>query len=127
MTITLQTKSGEFRIQAAPDEPVLRAGLRAGIRLPYECATGTCGTCRARVMTGDVGFGWEEAPGAAKIKREKGDVLMCQAVARDACLLRVPSETPPLETYADLPRARRGRVDLVTGVDRRRHAYRDRP
>ena len=89
MTITLQTKSGEFAIEATPDEPVLHAGLRAGIRLPYECATGTCGTCRARVMTGDVGFGWDDAPGAAKIKREKGDVLMCQAVARGDCLLRI--------------------------------------
>lgn len=113
MTITLQTKSGEFNIDATVDEPVLHAGLRAGIRLPYECATGTCGTCRARVMAGDVDRGWDDAPGAAKIKREKGDVLMCQAVARGDCLLRIPSETPPLETMADLPRRRRGRVDLV--------------
>ncbi|MGI9501545.1 MAG: 2Fe-2S iron-sulfur cluster-binding protein, partial [Geminicoccaceae bacterium] len=94
MTITLQTKSGEFAVEGGVGEPLLHAGLRAGLRLPYECATGTCGTCRARVMTGDVDRGWEDAPGAAKLKREKGDVLMCQAVARSDCLLRIPSETP---------------------------------
>jgi len=110
MTITIQTKSGEFKVEAMPGEPVLHAGLRAGISLPYECATGTCGTCRARVMTGDV---WDEAPGAAKLKREKGDVLMCQAMAKDDCLLRIPSETPPLETKADMPRPCQGRVDLT--------------
>lgn len=118
MTITLQTKSGEFSVEAAVDEPVLHAGLRAGLSLPYECATGTCGTCRARVMTGDVGFGWEDAPGAAKIKREKGDVLMCQAVAHGNCLLRIPSETPPIDAKADLPRRLQGRVDLVAGLTR---------
>lgn len=113
MTITLQTKSGEFKVDAAPGEPILHAGLRTGLRLPYECATGTCGTCRARVMTGDVDRGWDEAPGAAKLKRDKGDVLMCQAVARDDCLLRIPSETPPLDSNVDTPRCHKGLIDLV--------------
>lgn len=113
MTITLQTKSGEFKIEAAPDEPVLYAGLRAGIDLPYECATGTCGTCRARVMSGDVDPGWPEAPGASKLKRDKGDVLMCQARAKDACLLRVPSETPKLDTDADVPKLHKGLIETI--------------
>ncbi len=113
MTITLQTKSGEYNVEAATNEPILHAGLRAGIRLPYECATGTCGTCRARVMTGDVDRGWDDAPGKTKLKPDKGDVLMCQAVARGDCLLRIPSETPDLEPMADLPRARQGQVDLI--------------
>jgi len=64
-------------------------------------------------MTGDVDRGWEDAPGAAKLKREKGDVLMCQAVARGDCLLRIPSETPPLDTKANLPHPCQGRVDRV--------------
>lgn len=118
MTITLQTKSGEFKVDAAVDEPILHAGLRTGISLPYECATGTCGTCRARVMTGIVERGWEDAPGAAKLKRDKGDVLMCQAIAKGDCLLRIPSETPPLETHADTPHPCQGRVDLVAGLTR---------
>jgi len=113
MTITLQTKSGEFNIEGAPDEPVLHAGLRAGISLPFECATGTCGTCRARVMTGEVDRGWEDAPGASKLKKEKGDVLMCQAVARGDCLLRIPSETPSLDGPADWPSLCQGRVDFA--------------
>ena len=40
---------------------------------------------------------WTEAPGAAKLKREKGDVLMCQAHAHSDCVLRVPSDITIVE------------------------------
>jgi len=113
MTITLQTKSGEFVVEPEAGEPLLHAGLRAGLDLPYECATGTCGTCRGRVMTGDVDVGWLEAPGATRLKRDKGDVLMCQAVAAGDCLLRVPSETPKLDGPADLPNLHKGQIEVI--------------
>ena len=113
MTITLQTKSGEFKIEAAEGELILNAGLRASIDLPYECATGTCGTCRARVMSGDVDPGWQDAPGASKIKRDKGDVLMCQSRAKGPCLLRVPSITPKLEGGANIPSSHKGLIETI--------------
>ncbi|MDH3742740.1 MAG: 2Fe-2S iron-sulfur cluster binding domain-containing protein [Hyphomicrobiales bacterium] len=92
MKITLQTKSGQYEYDCAPGETILCAGLRHGITLPYECATGTCGTCRGRVMEGDAVMGWEEAPGAARLKREKGDCLMCQTVVSSDALVRVASQ-----------------------------------
>lgn len=113
MTITLQSKSGEFTFEADADEPLLHAGLRAGLDLPYECSTGTCGTCRGRVMSGEVDIGWADAPGAARLKKEKGDVLLCQARARGDCLLRVPAETPKREGPAALLAAYRGQIEVV--------------
>ena len=92
MQITVQSKSGELAFDCGDQELILHAGLRQGINLPFECATGTCGTCRARVMAGDVDVRWKEAPGGARLKPEKGDILMCQARARSDCVLRVPSE-----------------------------------
>jgi len=97
MTITLQTKSGIFEFEAADGETVLFSGLQSGLTLPYECATGTCGTCRARVMEGAVEDNWPEAPGAAKLKRDKGDILMCQSRASGACVVRVPSQIERIE------------------------------
>src|ERR1043165_9316530 len=97
MKITVQSKSGETAFDCGDRETILHAGLRQGLTLPYECATGTCGTCRARVMSGDVDVHWEEAPGAAKLKRDKGDILMCQTRARSDCVLRVPSEIVLME------------------------------
>src|SRR5690348_4332570 len=91
MKITIQSKSGERTFDCDDGEMILHAGLRQGLNLPYECATGTCGTCRARVMSGEVEVRWREAPGAARLKPEKGDILMCQTRARTDCGLRVPS------------------------------------
>jgi toluene monooxygenase electron transfer component len=92
MKITVENKNGELSFDCSERESILYAGLRQGINLPFECATGTCGTCRARVASGDVDIRWKQAPGGARLKPEKGDILMCQARARSDCLLRVPSE-----------------------------------
>lgn len=92
MKITVQNKNSELSFECGDRESILYAGLRHGVNLPFECATGTCGTCRARVMTGDVEVRWKEAPGGARLKPEKGDTLMCQARARSDCVLRVPAE-----------------------------------
>jgi toluene monooxygenase electron transfer component len=106
MRVAVQTKKGEFAFECGDNEAILHAGLREGVSLPYECATGTCGTCRARVMSGEVDIGWQDAPGLANLKREKGDVLMCQTLPRTDCLLRVPSN---MDAVSDvLPAARRG-------------------
>ena len=116
MKITVQHKSGELSFDCGEVEPILYAGLRQGINLPFECATGTCGTCRARVMAGTVEVRWKEAPGAARLKPEKGDILMCQTWARSDCLLRVPAEL----TVSDKsrPALRRGAIREVRRLTR---------
>ena len=91
MKVTVQTKSGQFEYEVDEGETLLAGALRNAITLPYECATGTCGTCRGRVMTGDCHMAWDEAPGAERLKREKGDCLLCQTTARSDVLVRVPS------------------------------------
>ena len=95
MKITIQANSGAFSFDCAASERILYAGLGQGLRLPYECATGTCGTCRGRVVQGSTLLEWDEAPGYAKLKREKGDVLMCQARPTSDCILRVPANLSP--------------------------------
>ena len=111
MKITIQANSGEFRFDCAASERILYAGLGQGLQLPYECATGTCGTCRGRVVQGATLLEWDEAPGYAKLKREKGDVLMCQARPTSDCILRVPANLPPPDpASATLPRHRQARI-----------------
>lgn len=92
MKIKVQTKTGAFDFESDDDETLLYAGLRQGVELPYECATGTCGTCRARVHEGEAEMIWEEAPGVSYIKREKNEILMCRAKAKGSCTLRVPAQ-----------------------------------
>jgi toluene monooxygenase electron transfer component len=116
MKITVENKNGELSFDCGEHESILYAGLRQGINLPFECATGTCGTCRARVASGDVDVRWREAPGGARLKPEKGDVLMCQAKARSDCLLRVPSEL--VLSDKTRPAVRRGSIRRLRQLTR---------
>src|SRR5262245_65568209 len=113
MKITIESNSGSFDFDCAPTERLLYAGLTQGLALPYECATGTCGTCRGRMVAGGVDVEWEEAPGFAKLKREKGDVLMCQARPKADCTLRVPARIGALANPDTVPAHRGGRIENV--------------
>jgi toluene monooxygenase electron transfer component len=92
MLIEIEKKGQTYSFEAAPEEKLLFAGLRAGIPLPYECSTGTCGSCRARLKEGSLNFGWTEAPGHKNLKADKNEFLMCQATAETPCKLGVPSK-----------------------------------
>ena len=85
----MQTKSGEFAFESEPDETLLYAGLRHGLSLPYECATGTCGTCRARLREGYIEHEWDDAPGLSYVNQEKDELLMCRTKALSDCTFKV--------------------------------------
>jgi toluene monooxygenase electron transfer component len=102
MKITIQTKAGEQTFDCEANEKLLYAGLRQGIPLPYECGTGTCGTCKARRVTGAVEPGWRAAPGRSYLKEDRGEFLLCQDVAAGDCTVFVPGKVPP--EIASLPR-----------------------
>ena len=100
MKIKFEAKdaSDHFHCQAA--ETILDAGLRQGFGLPYECATGTCGTCRARLIDGDATTAWELAPGLSYVKEERREILMCQAVPDGDCTIKVPAKLQPMSENA---------------------------
>ena len=90
--IVIRTKQAEYRAEPKAGERILYAGLRAGVALPYECASGTCGSCRARVKTGSVTDLWPSAPGKATIKTERQEILMCQCTADGDAEILVPGK-----------------------------------
>lgn len=71
------------------DDTLLRAALRAGVGMPYECASGGCGACRVQVLEGEVQDLWPEAPGLGARQRERGFRLACQSRPLSDCRLRV--------------------------------------
>ncbi len=100
MHIVVNARNGSREFECDPGEKILHAGLRRGFELPYECATGTCGTCKARLVTGRVQSAWPEAPGSRYLKNPT-EFLMCQSTAHDHCTLEVggalksPAPSPP--------------------------------
>ncbi len=63
-------------------ERILYCGLRHGIVLPYECGTGTCGTCKAVLEDGEVELRWPQAPGMRYVREQRNEYLLCQCVAK---------------------------------------------
>lgn len=80
--ITLRGTERSFA--ASPGQPVLTAALQAGVQLPYSCTGGKCGSCRARLLRGQIRyprFADRLPPGLSAAENAAGDVLLCQAVA----------------------------------------------
>jgi NAD(P)H-flavin reductase/ferredoxin len=86
--VRLQPEGSSF--QCAPGQTLLAAALSAGIDLPYECASGSCGSCRARLLEGEVSALWSEATGLSERDKRKGDrILCCQSVAHGDCVIQI--------------------------------------
>lgn len=93
----ITVNDGEASFDCAEGDTLLRAGLRAGLALPYECGVGACGCCRCEVAGGELANLWPEAPGLSDRDRRKGRVLACQSLpAGDAHIrLRLHPQAEP--------------------------------
>jgi len=87
-TITIQPSGESFA--CGPGETILRAGLAAGMAMPYECASGSCSSCKGTLLDGAVDPLWPEATGLNERDRRKGDrILCCQARPVGDCTVQV--------------------------------------
>ncbi len=70
---------GKARVLQVPFEgqPVLDAGMAAGLDLPFACKAGVCCTCRARVLEGEVRM--ERNFSLEAHETARGFVLTCQS------------------------------------------------
>ena len=81
--------AGGEAFPCAEDDTLLRAGLRAGLGFPYECNSGSCGTCKVELVEGEIRSLRPDAPGLPERDRAKNRVLACQAEPRSDCAIRV--------------------------------------
>jgi len=66
-------------IACRSDQTVLDACLREGIWLPHACTHGTCGTCKAVLLEGEVDYGDASPYALLESERDDGAVLLCTA------------------------------------------------
>lgn len=76
-TVTVDPLGRE--IECGADQTILDACLRNGIWLPHSCTHGTCGTCKAEVVDGEVDHGASSAFALMDFERDEGKVLPCCA------------------------------------------------
>jgi CDP-4-dehydro-6-deoxyglucose reductase len=60
-------------------ETILDAGLREGVKLPFECRNGGCGVCKAALTYGDVELSAYQPEALSPAERAAGQVLLCCA------------------------------------------------
>lgn len=77
LEFTLDGLSSTVESPVAADEPLLDAALRVRGDVPFACAGGVCGTCRARLVEGDVRMTQNFALEPDEL--ERGYVLTCQS------------------------------------------------
>lgn len=95
-TAAARVRVGDADVACGAGETVLLSALRAGWDLPYECASGGCGSCKVVLAGGEVRPLWPDAPGLSDRDRRKGDrVLACQSVPVGDCTVRLPGAGGP--------------------------------
>jgi CDP-4-dehydro-6-deoxyglucose reductase len=80
MSYRITIEPGGRAFDAEPGETILAAAARHGIVLPYGCRNGMCGSCRGRLLSGEVAYGAGLPQALTEAEREAGDALFCQAV-----------------------------------------------
>lgn len=69
-------------VDCRPDQTILDACLRAGVWVPHSCTHGTCGTCKAEVVDGEVDHGEASSFALMDFERDEGRALLCTATPR---------------------------------------------
>ncbi|MGB8433674.1 MAG: CDP-6-deoxy-delta-3,4-glucoseen reductase, partial [Burkholderiales bacterium] len=66
-----------------PDgETILQAALNEGFHFPYGCRDGACGSCKGKLLAGEIDYGKYHSSALSDDERAAGYALFCQARPR---------------------------------------------
>ncbi|CXJ14787.1 ferredoxin, putative [Plasmodium berghei] len=88
--ITLRTNDGEKKIECEEDEYILDASERQNVELPYSCRGGSCSTCAAKLIEGEVDN--EEQSYLDDEQLKKKYILLCTCYPKSDCVIETHKE-----------------------------------
>jgi CDP-4-dehydro-6-deoxyglucose reductase len=74
-TVTIRPSGHQFTLEA--DDTVLGAALREGFTLAYGCRNGACGSCKGRLLEGELDYGHYQSTALSEQERANGLALFC--------------------------------------------------
>ena len=112
MKIQVNARNRAHYFETDAGEQILYEGLSKAVDLPYECGSGTCGTCKARLISGEITDRWPEAPGKKYLKNPD-EFLMCQCNAKSDAIIEVAAFVQTMEAGACTPDFQGGHITSV--------------
>jgi CDP-4-dehydro-6-deoxyglucose reductase len=89
MTATVTLKPSNHSFSVNDNETALAAALRQGVALPYSCRNGSCGTCKAKLVAGEIDYGVYEEKALSASEKAAGHCLLCQAKPKTDLVVEV--------------------------------------
>ena len=116
LQITIQPSNRQF--SAEPGETVLAAAMRNGITLPYGCRNGACGSCKGKLLEGQVDYGQYAAHILPDYEKKLGFALFCQAkplsdLVIEARVINATGEIPIKKLPCRVQRIERPAADVA--------------
>ena len=75
--VTVQPSGNAFEVPEG--DTILAAALNAGFHLPYGCRNGACGSCKGKLVAGEIDFGKYQHTALSEDERAAGYALFCVA------------------------------------------------
>ncbi|SFS96726.1 NADH:ubiquinone reductase (Na(+)-transporting) subunit F [Saccharopolyspora flava] len=101
--------------RCAAGQSILESCLRDDIWLPHSCTQGTCGSCKMKVLSGEVDHRDSSEYTLTPEEREAGIALGCQATPRSALVLEPVEQVDPDDGVPRHPL--RDHTGTVVGLD----------
>ena len=101
--VTVRPSGRQFLVEGG--DSLLQAGLKAGLNLGYGCGTGSCGLCKARIISGELRTIAHADYALSEQERQQGYCLLCTQTAVSDVLIetleaRGPADIPAQEIVA---------------------------
>jgi len=93
-SFAISVQPSGIQFDAQPDESLLAAGIRQGIGLPYGCKDGACGSCKCKLVSGQVQQSNFQRKALSEDEEAQGFVLTCSARALSDVTLESRQVTP---------------------------------
>src|SRR5216683_8421699 len=92
-------------LDAPSDVTILEHALMKGVAFPHSCRVGTCGTCKARLVSGKVYELTDKAYTLSADELRENYVLCCQSMPRSDLVLEIPHAPEAIQRLPVVERA----------------------
>lgn len=113
MSYRVTVRPSGHTFDAEPSETLLQAGLRVGLNLDHSCANGSCGGCRARLVSGTIAPLSHSDYRFSEHERQQGWFLMCSCRAAEDVVMEAHESGSAAEIAEQEVRAKVSRVEQL--------------